>query len=289
MLLLSVILANAVTTLYAMPAKESNNTGDDLSSRIWYGEYADISEYPYFAYLNGTCGAGIISDRWLITAAHCIKGVKKDRVNRAWVGGNTTQTSQVYAIDYAVIHPGYISNDYITINDIALLHLAQPLTFSNTVQPLDLPEMEYVLNAVHKFAGHGKDEHNDVTEYLMSMEVRTLGVKECMSNLPETQIRGYTYRLDHVNKVVICVKRIDNKPGACHGDSGSPLVRGNTLVGIASYIPGPTCQESRVGMFANVAPFVGWIKDITGIGYSRDSEYGDDFPFKWGFWSWISQ
>ncbi|XP_063622434.1 chymotrypsin-1-like [Cydia splendana] len=268
MLLLSIILANAVTALYAMPASESNETGHDLSSRILYGEYADISEYPYFAYLNGTCGAAIISHRWLITAAHCIQGVEEDRVNRAWVGGNTAQTSQVYPIDYAVVHPEY--DEDMKINDIALLHLAQPLTFSNTVQPLDLPQKEYELNALHKFAGHGRDEHDLLTKYLMSMKVRTLGVKECMSNLPPDLHRFYTDQ----DKVVICVKRIDDKPGLCYGDSGSPLVRGNTLVGIASYIP-ETCPESRVGMFANVAPFVGWIGDITGIGY-LDSEYEDD-------------
>ncbi|XP_061726285.1 chymotrypsin-1-like [Cydia pomonella] len=279
MLLISVIFANAVITLYALPAKESSQTGDELSSRILYGEYADITEYPYFAYIT-VCGAAILSDRWLVTAAHCINPMKKAGVSRAWVGGNTTETSQFYALDYAVVHPEYISNENMTINDIALLHLSQPLTFSDTVQPLDLPEREYELNAVHQFAGHGRDENNLTTKYLMSMKVRTLGVNECMSNLPPHQHKFYP---DEVNRVVICVKRIEHQPGACFGDSGSPLVRGNTLVGIASYIPS-TCPESKVNMFANVAPFVGWIKVITGVG---DSEYGNDFQLEWDFWSWI--
>ncbi|XP_063621248.1 chymotrypsin-1-like [Cydia splendana] len=263
MLLFSVIFANAVITLYAMPAKESNATGDELSSRILYGEYADISEYPYYAYIKGACGAAIISDRWLVTAAHCIQPMRERQLNQVWVGGNTVQTSQLYTIDFMVAHPRY--NKIMIINDIALLHLAQPLAFSNTVQPLELPRMEYELNAVHKFAGHGQDEYGNPTEHLMSMKARTLGVEECLSNIPKTQCYIY-HQLYYVNKVSICVQRIGNRFGTCHGDSGGPLVRGNTLVGVLSHGP-DTCSRSLVDFFTNVAPFVGWIKEITGVGY----------------------
>ncbi|XP_061726312.1 chymotrypsin-1-like isoform X2 [Cydia pomonella] len=263
MLLLSVIFANAVTTLYAIPAKESNKT-DELSSRIYYGDYASILEYPYFAYLEGTCGAGIISDRWLVTAAHCIKVLKDKHLNQVWVGGNNIQTSQLYTFDATFVHPHY--DDKIFINDIALLHLSQPLRFGDTVQPLDLPEMEYELNVVHKFAGHGKDEHDQSTPNLMSMQARTLGVEECLFNIPKTRQCYIYHQLESVNKVTICVQRIGNRFGTCYGDSGSPLVRGNTLVGVLSHAP-DTCSRSLVDFFTNVAPFVGWIKEITGVGY----------------------
>ncbi|XP_063366470.1 trypsin-like [Cydia amplana] len=263
MLLLSVIFAYAVTALYALPAKESI-TGDELSSRILYGEYADIREYPYYAYIEGACGAAIISDRWLVTAAHCVEPMIERHINQVWVGGNTVQTSQLYTIDFMFAHPLYDKD--IFIYDIAVLYLSQPLTFSNTVQPLELPRTEYELNAVHKFAGHGDDEHGHTTDYLMSMKARTLGVEECLSNIPETQHCYIDHQLYHINKVTICVKRIGNRFGTCHGDSGGPLVRGNTLVGILSHAP-DSCSRSMVDFFTNVAPFVGWIKQITGVGY----------------------
>ncbi|XP_063394723.1 brachyurin-like isoform X2 [Cydia fagiglandana] len=265
MLLFSVIFSNAVITLYAMPAKESNGTDDELSSRILYGDYADITEYPYYAYIKPTCGAAIISDRWLVTAAHCIQPMIEGRINQVWVGGNTVQTSQRYTIDFMVAHPRY--NKVMIINDIALLHLSQPLAFSNTVQPLELPRMEYELNAVHKFAGHGQNEYGHPTEYLMSMKARTLGVAECLSNIPVTQDCYLYHQLPYVNRVSICVQRIGNRFGTCYGDSGGPLVRGKTLVGVLSHGPDVSCSSCLVDFFTNVAPFVGWIKEITGVGY----------------------
>ncbi|XP_047995078.1 transmembrane protease serine 9-like [Leguminivora glycinivorella] len=204
----SVVFAIAVTSIYALPAQRSNETGDELSSRIWYGEYANIADYPYYAFI-GNCGAGIISNRWLVTAAHCVEPIKKRR-NRAWVGGNTTKTSQLYTFDRVFVHPLY-NDDDVTINDIALLHLTRPLTFSRTVQPVELPETEYELNVVHRFAGRGKDEHYRPTKHLMSMKVRTLDVKECVANVPAHNHMHWKYPLDNVKNVTICVKPINRE------------------------------------------------------------------------------
>lgn len=57
-------------------------TANDIQQRILYGQNVKIEDYPFYAGLRieyeesgctttETCGAAIISDTWIITAAHC--------------------------------------------------------------------------------------------------------------------------------------------------------------------------------------------------------------------------
>ncbi|XP_048000759.1 trypsin beta-like [Leguminivora glycinivorella] len=259
MLLLPIIWFNVIKTLYAY---QVTNSGDELSSRILYGERANISDYPFFAALSN-CGAAIISDRWLVTAAHCVIS----NTGPVWVGGDSIKSSQRYTYDKAVIYPHYQEIVFsILLNDIAILRLSQPLKFSNTVKAIKLPKQDYERNAIHAFAGKGTNEKKQMSQYLMRMNVRTVKQEECLSHGTNRLLRRYLEPyLDCISNVTICSTRTENKPGMCFGDSGSPLVRNNILVGIASYITDRDCKRARLGLFTNVAPFVDWITSVTGV------------------------
>lgn len=52
--------------------------------RIVGGQETEVNQYPWMALLTYSnrfyCGASLISDRYVMTAAHCVSGFNKDRI-----------------------------------------------------------------------------------------------------------------------------------------------------------------------------------------------------------------
>lgn len=52
--------------------------------RIVGGQETEVNQYPWMALLTYSnrfyCGASLINDRYVMTAAHCVSGFNKDRI-----------------------------------------------------------------------------------------------------------------------------------------------------------------------------------------------------------------
>ena len=108
------------------------------------GEDANIQDYPYQAALLSTggwsyayCGASIINEYWILTAAHCVEGESASNTGvRVGNSASYAQGGTTYDAAEIITHPNYNGNTM--NNDIALIRLEDPITFNNYTQPVVL-------------------------------------------------------------------------------------------------------------------------------------------------------
>ena len=95
------------------------------------------------------CGGSIISDRHILTAAHCTARSSISTL-RVLLGEHDTTDSvaDIRTISAITDHPNYDSNK--TVNDISILTLNSPITFSSIMSPVCLPEGMYMYIYVYR-------------------------------------------------------------------------------------------------------------------------------------------
>lgn len=113
-----------------------------FDGRIVGGVPIDISDAPYQVSLQShgshICGGSIISENYVITAAHCTNG-NYARNFKVRVGSSKFNSGgELVQVKTIVQHEEF---DYYNIDyDYSLLELETPLTFDENVQAVSLPE-----------------------------------------------------------------------------------------------------------------------------------------------------
>lgn len=155
--------------------------------RIVGGTDTSIEDWPWQVslVLNGqhTCGGSLVSPRWIVTAAHCFSGSKKE-LSRWRVRSGQTYTGSAGGsfVDKVILHGDYNAarNDY----DIAMMRLSDPVTVGDTRRPVCLPPFGLTLAAQTPLVVTGwgyLEERGKVSSVLQKATVPLIDRATCSS------------------------------------------------------------------------------------------------------------
>ncbi|XP_055327027.1 collagenase-like [Sitodiplosis mosellana] len=245
------------------------NTAFEIHPKIVRGYSAYSGQFPSFAFLevqNGSpakmsaCGASLISDQWLITAAHCLQNATKLVVH---LGKTVLDKPEHTHVPISVkrknffIFPRYAPNG--VLHDIALIRLPRKVRFTEYIRPLPLPTVCKNPENVESYTvGYGAtSDHSGVSPQLKFALLTTLPAHVCRQ----------VYQNSYPGRTVICAYNNVHGQSVCRGDSGGPLVSrtdGN-LIGISCFVRKDGCELGIPQGFTNVYPYLGWISYVTGM------------------------
>uniref|UniRef100_A0A8D2NMC5 Peptidase S1 domain-containing protein n=1 Tax=Zosterops lateralis melanops TaxID=1220523 RepID=A0A8D2NMC5_ZOSLA len=232
--------------------------------RITGGQRSREGEWPWQAsiQLDGAhrCGASIISNTWLVTAAHCFRGVRDPRRWTASFGILLRPPKQKKFVRRIIVHERYSDNLLDHEYDVAVVELASPIEFTSDVHSVCLPEASHIFpdNASCFVTGWGALE-NDGECLLPPCALSHICLRRLM----------LVFGVFSITPGMLCAGYLEGQVDACQGDSGGPLVHANSrgiwyLVGIVSW--GDECgKPNKPGVYTRVTYYRNWIHSKTAI------------------------
>ncbi|CAG9134562.1 unnamed protein product [Plutella xylostella] len=277
--------------------------GPNQENRIVGGLPAGLNRYPWMARIvyDGQfhCGASLLSKEYVLTAAHCVRKLKRSKI-RVILGDHdqtiTTESSAIMrAVTTIVRHRSFDADSY--NNDIALLKLRKPVTFSKIIKPVCLPPTAVTTIVRHR--SFDADSYNNDIALLKLRKPVTFSKIIKPVCLPPTvfdpsgkegivvgwgrtseggqlpavvqevrvpilslqQCRGMKYRASRITSNMLCAGRASTD--SCQGDSGGPLLLQTgdkyQIVGIVSW--GVGCgRPGYPGVYTRVTKYLPWLR-----------------------------
>ncbi len=278
-------------TIFPSSAQLMHGTPRDFENdpRIIGGKLALIEHWPGQVVIRSIgegiatygCGGTLISDRAVLTAAHCVTNLSEANNKRFYAGGdevevvigiqnlNNVPDENIRKISRIVIHKQY--KKVHTGNDIAIMFLNKPwqqgfMTLSETGK--SDPTLHWDTPVL--VAGYGLQKDNSDPISFTDKKNKTFyagsdKLLEAVIPLTPPAICQESYKKSvKISPDQICAGPTKGGRDACKGDSGGPLVafdrRGYPYqIGIVSWGKG-CAQAEAYGLYTRISHHSEWIK-----------------------------
>jgi hypothetical protein len=240
----------------------------NMGSRIVGGESVSKGSWPWLGAVGLSargprCGATLINDRWLITAAHCFKDSEKPCLYNVRLGAtNWLIDSDDNHVDRQIKaiyrHPDY--DDESSLNDIALLKLSEPVSLdrSSYINAICLPNGGRSVKPGTLCMAAGWGLLSEKHEKAMQSEARQVGLP--VLAFDDGKCGKYDDKM--IRKGMLCAGYLNGGRDTCQGDSGGPLVYkldGRWYhLGVTSFGVG-CARAGKPGVYTDVGQFLHWI------------------------------
>ncbi|XKL65412.1 hypothetical protein PGB90_008832 [Kerria lacca] len=247
------------------------------NGRIVGGKGSTFAEWPWQVlvreatwlglFTKNKCGGVLITNKYVITAAHCQPGFLANLVavfGEYDISGEVESKRSVSKnVRRVIVHRQYDAATF--ENDIALLELESPIQFDSHIVPICMPEDdEDFTGRMATVTGWGRLKYGGgVPSILQEVQVPVIENRVCQEMF---QTAGHS-------KVILssflCAGYANGQRDSCEGDSGGPLMveRGDghwTLVATVSH--GIKCAAPYLpGVYMRTTYYKPWLQTITGV------------------------
>jgi len=266
---------------------ESDIVEAPVAAALVDGEDANIGTHPWhvglvreeskkgflgwFRHLGGLlrtttyCGASLVGQRWLITAAHCIRSGDRP-VDLRVVMGSSKRARYFYyffqtdSIDQIHIHPKYNNDSH--AYDIAILRLKKlPNLEPGELWPVCLPKEPVESYAGSKATVIGWGKTSGKQSFSSARTLHELGVTVISQAECQRQWSFGRGRVD-IGGPKMC---FESDGASCHGESGGGMFLKKEvqryLIGVCSYGLAD-CQNWAPEVYTKVSYVEDWIKEV---------------------------